>query len=131
MSFTFQGTGTKYVRLTVTDARSQVASVEHNVVVGLSASTPTIASFTPAGGLSGAIVTISGTNFTGASAVRFNGVSAGFTVTSATAIQATAPAGVSTGFLTVTTPAGTATSANVFTVFVAPVPQFTYSPASP
>jgi len=34
MTFTFQDAGTKYVRLTVTDAPGHAASVEHNVVVG-------------------------------------------------------------------------------------------------
>src|SRR5207253_4854835 len=33
MSFTFQDPGTKYVRLTITDAQSRSASVEHNVIV--------------------------------------------------------------------------------------------------
>jgi hypothetical protein len=77
---------------------------------------PTIASFTPASGPAGTAVTISGTNFTGATAVRFNGLSAAsFTVTSATSIQATVPAGAATGPLSVTTPGGTATSAGNFT----------------
>src|SRR5437867_2889565 len=54
---------------------------------------PTITSFTPASGVVGTSVTTSGTNFTGATAVRFNGVSASFTVNSATTIQATVPGG--------------------------------------
>src|SRR5207245_2216456 len=61
---------------------------------------------------------LSGTNFTGATAVTFNGVRASFTVTSATTIQATVPAGATTGSLRVTTPGGTATSASSFTVMV-------------
>ncbi|TMD62937.1 MAG: PKD domain-containing protein, partial [Chloroflexi bacterium] len=36
MSFIFQGAGTKYVRLTVTDALGNSGSVEHDVVVGSS-----------------------------------------------------------------------------------------------
>jgi hypothetical protein len=50
--------------------------------------------------------------------VRFNGTSASFSVSSATAIQATVPAGATTGPLSVTTAGGTATSGNNFTVTV-------------
>src|SRR5205814_3703918 len=77
---------------------------------------PTISSFTPGSGPVGTSVTISGTNFTGASAVLFNGTSASFTVSSATAITATVPAGATSGPISVTTPGGTASSAASFTV---------------
>src|SRR4029077_1720965 len=90
---------------------------------------PTITSFAPTSGPVGTSVTISGTNFTGATAVRFNTLSASFTVTSATAIQATVPAGATTGALSVTTPAGTATSSAAFTVV--PPPTITsFAPTS-
>jgi hypothetical protein len=77
---------------------------------------PTITGFTPASGLVGATVTINGTNFTGATAVRFNGTAANFTITSATAIQATVPAGATSGPISVATPGGSVTSATNFTV---------------
>jgi autotransporter-associated beta strand protein len=80
---------------------------------------PTISSFTPTSGGVGTVVTITGTNFTGATAVRFNGIAAAsYTVNSATSITATVPSGASTGPITVVR-VGTATSSN-FTVIPAP-----------
>ncbi|MBI5216521.1 MAG: IPT/TIG domain-containing protein [Ignavibacteriae bacterium] len=77
---------------------------------------PTILSFTPAGGVVGSSVTITGTAFTGATAVAFNGVNASYTVNSYSQITATVPSGATTGTITVTTAAGTATSATNFSV---------------
>jgi hypothetical protein len=77
---------------------------------------PTITDFTPTSGPMGTSVAISGTKFSGATAVAFNTVSASFTVTSDTSIEATVPAGATTGPLSVTTPGGSATSTNNFTV---------------
>lgn len=77
---------------------------------------PSIASFTPTSGATGATVTITGTNFTDASAVAFNAVAAAsFSVVNATTISAVVPAGARTGRITVTTPNGTATSSTDFT----------------
>src|SRR5207247_11330326 len=67
------------------------------------ASPPTVTRFTPASGPVGTSVTINGTNFTGTSAVLFNGTSASFTVNSATTIAATVPSGATTGPISVTT----------------------------
>jgi hypothetical protein len=83
---------------------------------------PTISSFTPPSGPVGTSVTLSGTNFTGASAVRFNGTSATFTVNSATTITATVPAGAPSGPISVTTAGGTANSASSFTVITDTTP---------
>jgi gliding motility-associated-like protein len=76
---------------------------------------PTITSFTPTSGGTGTSVTITGTNFTGATAVTFGGTAAtSFTVVSSTSITAIAGTGT-TGKIAVTTPTGTATSTADFT----------------
>jgi hypothetical protein len=77
---------------------------------------PTITGFSPSSGAVGSSVTITGTNFTGATAVKFNGQSASFTVGSSTSISATVPNCSSTGTISVTTPSGSATSSGSFTV---------------
>ena len=90
---------------------------------------PTITSFTPTNGDIGQIVTLSGTNFIGATDIKFNGITApAMSVVNASTISATVPDGASTGTITVTTPGGTATSATVFTVIPAPtITSFTPS----
>ena len=80
------------------------------------AACPTITSFTPTFGPVGTSVTITGTNFTGATSVTFNNVTATFVVNSATQITATVPSTATTGQIRVTTPGGTATSTTSFTV---------------
>jgi hypothetical protein len=78
---------------------------------------PTITSFTPTFGPVGTSVVITGTNFTGATAVTFNNVAATtFTVNSVTQITATVPTTATTGKIKVTTPGGSATSTADFTV---------------
>ena len=79
---------------------------------------PTISSFTPSGG-TGSIITISGTEFTGATAVNFGGTDASsFNVVSATSITAVVGSG-SSGSVSVTTPGGIATKAG-FTFILGP-----------
>lgn len=70
----------------------------------------------PATGKAGSTVTILGTNLTGATSVTFNGTSATFVVSRATAIQATVPDGATTGSVEVSTPGGTLTSNVLFRV---------------
>ena len=78
--------------------------------------TPVVGSFTPSSATTGDLVTISGSNFTGASSVSFGGMpAASFTVLSPTSIQAVVGTG-STGNVTVATRGGTANLAGfVFT----------------
>jgi uncharacterized repeat protein (TIGR03803 family) len=58
----------------------------------------------------GKAVTILGTDLTGATSVTFNGTSAAFTVLSPSAIEATVPAGATTGKVVVTTASGSVSS---------------------
>ncbi|MDR6966765.1 autotransporter-associated beta strand protein [Flavobacterium arsenatis] len=70
-------------------------------------SSVTVTSFTPTSGYSGTSIVITGTNFTGATAVSFGGTSAAsFTVDSDTQITAIVGAGTS-GNVSVTSPIGT------------------------
>jgi len=79
---------------------------------------PTITSFTPTSAASGTTVTITGTNFTGATAVSFGGTAAtSFAVVNATSITAVVASGT-TGTISITTAGGIAISAVVFTYFV-------------
>jgi IPT/TIG domain len=90
---------------------------------------PTVAEFTPMSGAAGTRVTISGTGFLGATEVRFNGVAASFSVQNDTTIRARVPTGAVTGPVAVTTPGGTANSANAFIVPAPPMIS-NFSPAS-
>ncbi len=75
------------------------------IVVGTAAAggAPTLTSAEPVRGPAGTDVELVGTNFTGATAVTFNGVNAAsFVVNSDTSITATTPAGLTTGDIVVT-----------------------------
>ena len=82
---------------------------------------PVITSLNPSSGPVSIVVQINGSNFSGATQVSFNGVSATYNVISSTTISATVPFGATTGLVSVTTPGGTATSPGNFTVTTPPV----------
>ncbi len=75
---------------------------------------PTITSFTPTSGITGSTVTITGTGLSKATAVHFGSAKATFTADSATQVEATVPNGAPSADISVTTPAGTATSKGLF-----------------
>ncbi len=77
---------------------------------------PVIFAFSPTNGAAGTNVVIMGTNFGTAFAVAFNGAGAVFNVDSGTQITAIVPTNAGSGFVSVTTPSGTAISTNSFTV---------------
>ena len=76
---------------------------------------PFISGFTPAHGLTGTNVLVTGSSLLGATAIQFNGVNGtGLNVLSNGAAQVTVPAGAQTGPLTVIAPAGTFTTSSNF-----------------
>ena len=88
-----------------------------------------IDNFTPTSGGNGTVVTITGSNLTGATSVSFGGVAASsFTVNSSTSITATVGSGA-TGVVSVVTPAGEA-SLGTFTYGVPPVTITNITPGS-
>ncbi|HMC72045.1 MAG TPA: S8 family serine peptidase, partial [Mycobacteriales bacterium] len=88
---------------------------------------PTISGFSPASGAVGSSVTVTGTNFTGATSVKFNGQSATFTVSTSTQITATVPNCSSSGTISVITAGGSANSASSFSVTGCTVAQQLFS----
>ncbi len=83
---------------------------------------PTVTGFTPASGATGASVVITGTGFGSGAVVKFNGtVAPTRTVNSSTSITATVPSNTTTGPISVTMKAATATSSASFTVTQCPL----------
>ena len=79
--------------------------------------TPQITSFSPASGVVGSTVTITGVSLTQTTALTIGGKAATFTVNSDTQVTATVPAGALTGLkIGATTAGGTANSATAFAV---------------
>lgn len=79
--------------------------------------TTSITGFSPTSGGAGTAVTITGTGFTGATDVKFNGTSvSSFTVNSDTQISTTVPSGATSGPISVVGTGGTATSSTSFVV---------------
>lgn len=85
------------------DAAADLAYL-HSFELFITGCSPTnsITSFAPTSGPAGTIVTITGTGFTGTSAVKFGGIDASsFTVVSSTTIKAEVPANAPTSFISI------------------------------
>src|SRR5437899_12927444 len=80
----------------------------------------TVVNSSPLRSLVGASVTINGTNFSGATAVQFNGTTANYTVNSSTVIQATVPANATTGSISVKIGRASCRESGEITVVAAP-----------
>lgn len=80
-------------------------------------SIPTITGFSPTQGSIGDTVTVYGTGFVGATSLAINGVSCtSVTILSDTQITGTIAPSTTTGFITITTPGGVATSSTAFVI---------------
>jgi endoglucanase/chitinase len=89
---------------------------------------PTITLLSETSGLAVDSVTITGTNFTGVTSVKFGGIPAVYAVSSSTSIVAIAPSNGISGPVTVTTAGGAAMSAQQFTYNAPTITSF--SPTS-
>lgn len=99
------------------DGRNDFAGISNSAVGAIYVfrnimAPPTVTSFTPTRAVTGTTITLTGTNFLGATAVSFGGTPASsFTVVNATTITAVVGAGAS-GDVAVTTPFGTGSATN-------------------
>jgi type IV pilus biogenesis protein CpaD/CtpE len=92
---------------------------------------PTISGFSPTSGAPGTVITVTGTNLTGATQVTIGGVAAQFTVNRDGSVSVTVPSGAVTGVISITTGGGTATSGRTtFTVLAAAPTISSFSPSS-
>ncbi|MBR0848152.1 IPT/TIG domain-containing protein [Bradyrhizobium diazoefficiens] len=114
------GTGTVDIHVTNPGGTSATSAADQFTYIPAPAVTSISPSFGPAAGST--TVTITGSNFTGATAVAFGATPASFTVNSATQITATSPAGTGTVDVRVTTSGGTSatSAADQFTYFGTP-----------
>ncbi|MGW3041755.1 IPT/TIG domain-containing protein, partial [Kitasatospora sp. NPDC001159] len=109
------GSGTVQVTVTTPGGTSNGVAFTYAVAA------PVIGSVSPVSGAAGLVVTLTGSGFSGVTAVRFGGVAASsFTVVSDKQITATVPAGSGTVQVTVSTPGGTSNGV-----------AFTYAVAAP
>ena len=119
---------TYYAVINAFDTSNQTGPNSSQISVTLATVTapstaPTITTFSPSSGIVGTSVTISGTNFSStlsSNTVKFNGTTAALSSGNTTQLIATVPSGASTGKITVTVGANTATSASDFTITTPP-----------
>lgn len=115
-------------KITVETAAGAAQSATDFTVIG----SPSVTTFLPTSGKVGDEVVITGTNFNNANSLKFNNTtvsSPNFTIVSPTQIKVNVPAGAGSGKISVTTPVGTGTSANNFTV-LAPPTLTSFTPAN-
>ena len=103
------------------DSNAANNSISQNTQVNIPPK-PVFTKFSPTSGAVGAIVRLSGANFSDASKVEFNGTRARFLIVSSTEIAAIVPGGALTGPIAISNPGGTTASASSFVVTSETVP---------
>ncbi len=111
----------------VNPAGAYTASVNFTVD-GASSPAPSISSYSPSKAAAGAAIAIAGSYLSKTTSVSFNGTAAAFTVVSDWSINATVPAGASTGPIQVATSGGTYKTSTNFTVIPPPPGISSWSP---
>jgi hypothetical protein len=117
------GAGIVDVTVTTPAGTSEASALDHFTFIGAA---PTVTGISPTSGpaTGGTLVTITGTDFTSATAVNFGTVAGtNVIVVNASTITAISPAGAGTVNVTVTTPSGTSP--------ITAADQFTYTAAAP
>jgi len=103
--------------ISVTTPEGMATSASKFTVLNIIPLPPAITTFTPSSGVYFTVVTITGSNFSYASSVQFNGTAASsFILVNSTTISAKLQSGTTSGPISVTTPGGTAISATNFTI---------------
>jgi hypothetical protein len=103
------------VRETAVNAAGTGEPADSAATARVASDVPTLAGFTPASGITGSTVTITGTALNAVTAVHFGTSAASFTVISPTAIEAIVPNGARRGKVSLTSSFGTLTSKTLFT----------------
>jgi len=108
-----------------TDINNCTGTRQYSLTINPALACPTVNNINPTSGVVGASVTITGTNFTGVTAVKFSSnVTASFTVVNATTITTTVPAGAVTGAISISKTSCSDAQTGTFTVTVGNGLQF-------
>ena len=97
-------------------SRAGQATMQKYGFLPITAPVPTITKLSIVKGKPGTSLAVKGVNLNGTTSVTFQGVPARFKIVSGTTLKIVVPLKAKSGAITVTSPAGTATSANRFTV---------------
>jgi hypothetical protein len=117
-------TGSSTGKIRVVNGDGTDVSAEDFVVIRA----PAIATFSPASGPVGTLVTVFGSDFVEITEVQFNGIAGSFSVVSTGQLEAVVPSGASSGSITAVNVAGAGTSVDAFTV-TEPPSNLTFTPS--